>query len=254
MNILKHYLKYKFTAKGRHGIHSPFVYTLVDQCLRKKMPPSAANAFLTYISKLKANHKKIAIVDLGAGSHKLSNERKVSSIAKVSGTGIKYGKLLYKLVAFYQPKRILELGTSVGIGTHLMHLAKKDAEIHTVEGCPNTLEVAKQALTEAKVNNIHFYSSSFVEFLKSCSLTFDFVFIDGDHRGESLLQQLELLQPLIHDETLIVLDDIRWSDDMYKTWEKIIHSTNYSLSIDLFRMGIIARRPKQFKEHFVVNY
>jgi hypothetical protein len=30
---IKAYLKYRIKAKGRHGIHSPFVYKLVDECL-----------------------------------------------------------------------------------------------------------------------------------------------------------------------------------------------------------------------------
>jgi hypothetical protein len=31
-------IKYTWKAKGRHGIHSPFVYDLMDQCFRKAFP------------------------------------------------------------------------------------------------------------------------------------------------------------------------------------------------------------------------
>lgn len=30
------YLKYRLRAKSRHGIHSPFVYKLIDECLAKR--------------------------------------------------------------------------------------------------------------------------------------------------------------------------------------------------------------------------
>lgn len=34
------YLKYSIRAKGRHGIHSPFVYAFIEQVLRRKpLPP-----------------------------------------------------------------------------------------------------------------------------------------------------------------------------------------------------------------------
>lgn len=254
MNILNQYIRYKLKAKGRHGVHSPFVYDFVDKCLRKSLPKDVFNAFKLYLNDLKKDKNTIEVTDLGAGSQKLSNSRKIASIAKVSGSGVKYGKLLYKLIDFYQPKNILELGTSLGIGTFMMSKAAPKGKIYTVEGCPNTQSVAKEKLAQFGVKNVHFYHSAFSDFLQSNKIMYDFVFIDGDHRGKSLLQQLNLLAPYIHEKTLIVLDDIRWSQDMLDTWQELVQSKTYNLSIDLFRMGILAQRPKQFKEHFVVNY
>jgi hypothetical protein len=39
MNLyqLRQYIKYKWNAKSRHGIHSPFVYRFVDECLNRKI-------------------------------------------------------------------------------------------------------------------------------------------------------------------------------------------------------------------------
>jgi len=41
---LKEYLKYSRKASGRHGVHSPFVYELTEQLLKRRLP--AANLML----------------------------------------------------------------------------------------------------------------------------------------------------------------------------------------------------------------
>ncbi len=36
LHALIQYIRYKWKAKTRHGIHSPFVYAFIDDCLAKK--------------------------------------------------------------------------------------------------------------------------------------------------------------------------------------------------------------------------
>ena len=82
---------------------------------------------------------------------------------------------------------------------------------------------------------------------------FDLVFIDGHHDGEALKKYLVALEPLIHKDTILILDDIRWSNSMITAWNDIVSSANYCVTIDLFRVGIIVKRPQQYKEHFVIR-
>lgn len=35
---LRHYIQYRMKAKGRHGVHSPFVYDFIDHGLSNKLP------------------------------------------------------------------------------------------------------------------------------------------------------------------------------------------------------------------------
>lgn len=254
IKILREYINYKLNAKGRHGVHSPFVYDLLDNCLRIKIPQNVYKRFLNYKKQLKQDDTQIDVTDLGAGSKKLSNRRKVKDIAKISGTSSKYGKLLYKLVNHYQPKTILELGTSLGVGTFMMANGNSKSEVITIEGCPNTASISQRMHREFETKNVDFVISDFVSYLKTYEgPKFDFIFIDGDHKGDRLQELLKILDNHIHEETIILLDDIRWTNDMLNAWNKIVSDKKYHLSIDLFKMGIIMLRNHQEKEHFVIR-
>lgn len=255
IKILREYINYKLNAKGRHSVHSPFVYDFLDKCLRMKVSKNVYKRFLSYKKELRENDSSIEVKDLGAGSKKLRNQRKIKDIAKVSGSNKKYGKLLYNLSSYYQPETILELGTSLGLGTFMLANGSPNSNITSIEGCPETSSIAKKMLDKYQTRNVDFVVSDFISYLKNYKGSkFDFVFIDGDHRGDKLLELLELLNVHIHQETLILLDDIRWNNDMLNTWNYIVLDKRYHLSIDLFRMGIIALRNHQEKEHFVIRY
>ena len=101
--------------------------------------------------------------------------------------------------------------------------------------------------------NIESILATFSSLLESYSgEKFDIVFIDGHHDGVALKNYLELLNPHTHNDTLIILDDIRWSNSMFEAWTELCASQDYHVTMDLFRMGIILKRTQQVKEHFVV--
>ncbi|MFM7667177.1 MAG: SAM-dependent methyltransferase, partial [Bacteroidota bacterium] len=104
-------INYYLVAKGRHGIHSPFAYEFIDKCVRIPIDKEFISKRELLFSDLKASTVAISVKDFGAGSKKMGAQRKVSAIFKNSSSKGKYADLLYRLSNFYQPKRILELGT-----------------------------------------------------------------------------------------------------------------------------------------------
>lgn len=256
IRLVREYINYWIKGKNRHGVHSPFVFDFNDKCLRTEVPENIRSLYSNYYNQLRSSDQKITVEDFGAGSKKMGDERKVQSIAKISGSSAKYANLIYKIVHYYQPDCILELGTSLGLSTLMMRLGNKDAEIDTVEGCSQTLEVTHQKFPTELKKKINFQCSAFDAYLTKTDKfkTYDFIFIDGDHRGESVLKILDLLNPFIHDETIILLDDIRWTADMQTMWNALIATGNYHLSIDLFKMGIIVPRKHQATQNFVIRY
>jgi predicted O-methyltransferase YrrM len=256
IRLVREYINYWIKGKNRHGVHSPFVFDFNDKCLRTAVPENVRSLYSDYYNQLRNSDQKIIVDDFGAGSKKLGNKRKVQSIAKISGSSAKYANLIYKIVHYYQPGHILELGTSLGLSTLMMRLGNRYAEIDTIEGCRQTLEVTQQQFPTELKEKINFHRSTFDAYLTKTNKpkTYDFIFVDGDHRGESVLKVLDLLNTFIHDETIILLDDIRWTEDMQSMWYALIASGNYHVSIDLFKMGIIVPRKHQATENFVIRY
>lgn len=251
MNILLEYIKYRLNAKYLHGVHSPFVYDFMKNAMGIDIKEQHQKEILQCISNVNSNKKEIIVQDYGAKSKKLRGKRSVREIFKTSSSYGRNALLLYRISNYFKPKRILELGTSIGIGSLHLHLGYPSAHITSVEGCQETFNLAKQNLEST---NIELMNSTFYDYIKSLNEeTFDLIFIDGHHDGEALKYYLKLLSDYIHNDTIIVLDDIRWSKSMFNAWNKIKLEKKYHLSMDFFRMGVLMKRPQQEKEHFILK-
>ena len=161
---------------------------------------------------------------------------------------------MYQLAKHYKFQNSLELGTSIGIGS--IHLAKGNAlgKVTTVEACSATRTVALTNFDEINCTNIDSINSTFVDFFKTYSgEKFDLIYIDGHHDGAALLNYLQAVEPFSHDETIYLLDDIRWSDSMFNAWNQLKADDRFHVSIDFFRMGMLVKRPFQRKENFTLK-
>lgn len=257
MNLIVEGIKYQLHAKKRQGIHSPFVYRLADNGLQLNIEKEHQHILFSFDQKQRTDRRTLTINDLGAGSKTLGNHRSVNQIHKTSSSGKRYGTLLYRLSKHFEPARILELGTSLGRGTLAMHLGYQKAEIISVEGLPEIAAIARENMNEfaANLSNMDLVVSSFNDYLSNLdNKTFDLVYIDGHHEGEALRRYLDQIIPHTHEQTLFLLDDIRWNDDMFKAWNELIADERFHVSIDFFRMGLLSRRSTQAKEHFILTF
>lgn len=254
MNFVSEYIKYLFKAQGRHGIHSPFVFDFVDKCIKVGLNQKYSDDLNSLKKHLLNDKTSVHIVDAGAGSKKMGNVRSVQSIFKTASCKGVYAKLLSQISTFYQPSQILELGTSLGLGTIALSHGNA-AGIVSVDACANTLAVAADNLEKMHISNqVTLVNATFTAYLNNLdNVKFDLIYIDGHHDGNALREYMERLSNFAHQDTMFILDDIRWSDGMFEVWNELIASEKYHLSMDLFRMGILIPRPQQVKQHFVIK-
>ena len=80
------------------------------------------------------------------------------------------------------------------------------------------------------------------------------VFLDGDHRGERMLEYAGMILDSGDSKKVLVLDDIHWSKDMYRAWSRLVKRDEISLSIEMYNTGIVFIHFAVQKEHFKVNF
>src|ERR1700743_3884147 len=118
IRLAEKYLRYYLTAangKG-HGIHSPFVYDLVRNVLRDKTAYTAYGKIEELRRRLLRDEAVLEVEDRGAGSGAgASRLRRVADVARHAAKPARLGQLLYRLVRYYQPSVVIELGTSLGL-------------------------------------------------------------------------------------------------------------------------------------------
>src|SRR6187549_3824446 len=188
--LLLKYLQYYFTASnGRgHGMHSPFVFDFITKILNDKTVYPEYEKVEALRMQLSNDSAVLEVKDFGAGSViAKKSKRSISSIAKNAAKPKKFGQLLFRMIKHYQPATIFELGTSLGITTSYLSLAKPDGRLITMEGSKEIADFAKQDFQKLKLKNIELVEGNFDNTLSSVVRglsSVDFAFIDGNHRKE----------------------------------------------------------------------
>ncbi len=254
----KSFIKFVRLSKNKHGLHSPFVYDLVTKCFNDKTKYPEHEILKKHRQALRKDASMIEMKDFGQGSRVFKgNARKVSSVVKNAGMKKKRQKLLFRLASYFKSENILELGTSLGLGTAALSVSNKIASIKTVEGCQNTAKKASEYFKKFNLKNIEIHQKTFDEFLlETRSLgteKYDLIFVDGDHNGGRTLGYFNSLLEKVHNNSVIIFDDIYWSKDMTAAWQQIIANENVTVSIDTFQWGLVFFRNEQPKQHFIIR-
>ncbi|MBM3435698.1 MAG: SAM-dependent methyltransferase [Bacteroidetes bacterium] len=255
--ILK-FIKYYLTAKTRFEIHSPFLFELVSNVFGNRHDNIDYIRVESLKRELLKDARKIRVHDLGAGSLvNKSDERFIKQIAKNSSRPTKYGRLLYRFSAYFKPITILELGTSLGISSAYMALGSPASKIITIEGSSNIAEEAKENFLKLGLSEINVVTGNFdnvlPSILESVSLP-ELIFIDGNHRREPTINYFNQCLSKVVNETVIIFDDIHWSDEMSAAWSEIHNHPSVTLSVDIFFMGFIFFRKELTKQHYVIRF
>ncbi len=254
---IKSFLKYKLCSRHRcgHGIHSPFVFELVTKVFRSKGVKKDIE-LAGAIRQVMLSDKRI-IKRAAFGANGQAEEIKAGRFVAKSSVTPKYGKLLYNLVAYYKPETVLELGTAAGISAIYMALGNPAAKLVTVEGCRETALIAQENFNRVGVKNATLVNASFEEVLPLVFFDLrkiDMAFFDGNHTYDATLSYFERCLPYTHDNTVFVFDDIHWSQGMEDAWKKIKQNAKVTVSVDLYRMGLVFFRSGIEKQHFTIRY
>lgn len=260
---LRAYLRHLRLAGNRHSVHSPFVFSLVEKALRPRSDSPRFPDLEKLRRALLEDVRFIPVTDLGAGPmhrgpHRTNPpERRVRDIAKSALKPRRQAELLHRIALHFQPRTVLELGTSFGITTLYLARAVPQGQVITIEGSPEIQAIAERNCTRTGQRGIVSLRGSFSDRLPEVLATterLDLVFIDGHHAKEPTLRYFSQCLAKAHNDSVFIFDDIHWSPDMELAWEAIKVHPQVTVTIDLFHFGIVFLRKEQQREHFRLRY
>ncbi|TSD62944.1 class I SAM-dependent methyltransferase [Inquilinus sp. KBS0705] len=258
LTFARDFLLHKLKSKNRHGLHSPFVYHLVDEVIYDTKPQPEYTEAEQQRDRLLVDSRTITVTDLGAGSQLNKNrQKKVSNITINALKAPKLAQLLYRLAKFTNPSTIIELGTCLGITTLYLKKAVPGAKVYTLEGCPATAGIAQEVFDRSELKDVNLVVGNFDDTLQGIlnnQEKLDFVYVDGNHQKEATLRYFEWCLPKVHEGTMLIFDDIYWSRGMKEAWAQIKSHPQVRVTVDLFWIGLVFFKTDQAKEDFMIRF
>ena len=249
-------LKYFFSTKQNQEI--PDIFN--DYILNEDFCFYSAELIEDFYFQLCELDTKINFEDFGAKKNektKKTGEKKISEIAKKTSTRFKEGIIFQKIIDYFNVKSILELGTSLGIGTMFLSSVSNCVSVTTIEACKDIIEFTEQNFKANGINNVKFINDIFDKVFDKNSLKgqkFDLFFIDGNHTFDATLKYLQYIeQNLVSDRFIIIFDDINWSKDMYNVWKYIVKTHKDCFMMNFFRSGFLFSNYNLPKGEFYVK-
>ena len=248
------YIQYFFTVVDEHSIQAPFAFHLFNELKKSKKEVNANDSIEQFRRMYQKDHTIITGDDFGAGSM-LSKQNTISTIAKHGISTEKDCLFLQKMAEICKAKICLELGTSLGIATSYLAKAKFVEHVYTFEGNEQLVKKSKKLFDDLQINKIQIVQGNIDEKLPERLENIDhvdFAIIDANHIEKALLAYYNLLKTKMSPHGIIMIDDIRWSTEMYRGWLKLVQSGDVSLSMDFLNKGILYFEKGIQKQHYVL--
>lgn len=197
---------YKRHIKG-HGIHSPFVFNLINNVIEEKRPYYFYEDVSKYLSQFT--------------SQKLSIN--------------KSNLLSFRLVNYFDVKTVLEIGSSSGVNTLCLSAPSSKIKCIGIEKEEKNRKAA-QLLYEGYGKDI-----CLMEDLTALPqlAKFDCIYINFDCYKGLTTKDLKKISKHCHEQSFIIVKGIRSSRKHKRLWMALSEDSSRTALLDLFNIGIV---------------
>jgi len=252
------YVSYFLKVVDLHSLQAPFIYGFYSELMEGIKSRSLDPEIEDLRKLMQQNQSEIAGMDYGAGTKYTSGTgiRTISTIARKGISSPKTCRLLSHILHIQHPKTILELGTSLGLTTAYLSRSEPESKIYTFEGNADLCKKAIKNWEQLKCKNIRLIKGNIDQTLPE-SLDHipkvDFAIIDANHTKKALSDYYERIIQKITPNGMIFIDDIRWSVDMYDSWQGITKDPRVNVSIEFLQNGLLIFREGLSKQHYILS-
>jgi len=229
-----------FGRKG-YGVHSPFVFDLITNVIEEKC------AYYSYadVSRIRTQlSKNNGFVNYRG--KRISVKKAVQRFCILR----KEGEFLFRLTNRYKPRKILAIGSSLGLTPLYLSRYNSLVQCITLECESDFAEIAAHLLNKEANPLLQIRTGLYHELLPE-SLSqlkqVDCLFISKDigiNDSETIFEQC---LPFVHDKTVCVWAGIHSSSEKVHHWKQICQHPKVTVAVDLFQLGLLFFQPKLHK-------
>lgn len=215
-------LIYKIRHHKGHGIHSPFVFNLVNNVIEEK------RAYYCY-------------QDI---------EDYLLPYLKRELTPNKRHRLAFRLVNYFGAKNILEIGSGMGVNTLFLIASSSSSECLCIETNENNRTVASELYSpyEERITLLKSLPELPIE------ASFDCVFINLHYFNEITETYLDQLCKQCHSKSFIVMTGIRKNKKYNHLWKYLSANKSRTVELDLFNIGIIFFDRQLYRWEYKISF
>lgn len=140
----------------------------------------------------------------------------------------KHYELLKLLVSVHKPKRILELGTAIGLSAIAMAQGFDGSKIDTIEKTKLNIDEAKKyAEIFGVTKQINFIEGAFIDEVPKLKIKYDFIFFDG---FSPHFEMIIFLEKILKSGGIMVFANLNIGDEAELCKMRLLDSRIYSSS------------------------
>jgi len=215
-------LLYKIRHHKGHGIHSPFVFNFITRVIEEKAPYYAYDDIYNYLE----------------------------NFPEIKHNETKLNRFSFRVVNYFNAKKILELGAGDGINTLYITSVSSDIDCLCIE--TNQEKYDKAGLLfknwDRKIILLN-------EIYPQTNCRQDCIFVNlRNYIVDDPIMFTNYLLSLIKEDSFIFLDGIRTNRKQQMLWKSLIELDCVSVSLDLFHLGILFFDKKYFKRNYKLSF
>jgi len=165
---------------------------------------------------------------------------------------------LFKLIRKFKPSICIELGSCVGISAAYQYSAlklNKKGYLITLEGYEALAKITENNIKKLNINNTKVVCGLFQDKLGKVlkeNHPVDYALIDGHHQETATIFYFEQFLPYLAEESVMVFDDICWSDGMKRAYKYIKKNKMVKISLEINNKIGILLFSRKIKNKYVI--
>ena len=194
----------RFRYRCGYGVHSPSDFFLITSVVYEDLP------YYAY-ERLK----------MSSSSKSLPHYRE------------KVNKLLFRLVNYFRPMSLIEVGEGNGDAFRYISNARTSMVSVSLKGEEKDETLHRLEMELKRLEKVDFLHIAFTPYYK---------------------EVFELAFPYLHDESCVVVGGIYTSEKRKTWWKELTNDERVRISFDLYDIGLLRFEKKRFKQNYIVNF